>query len=227
MHLETWITSKGWPWPQEAARPGVGSQGPQGRGPELETRNLPSAADPSTAFAHALSIPNRTSSWTWTLAAPSPGVLPPAPRMSLSSRPQHRPQAAPRLHCRPPSQLLRSQPVFPPPNQAPSCSQLDRPQPSRLSPQPSGTTAQLWAIAPCTSWMPLIIFLKRPERNEWGRAGLGRAGPGFGRTRGSSRGSGDVPFWPTESGGNLETVGGGVVRTALPGGERCFEGLAL
>uniref|UniRef100_A0A8C9K5I4 Golgi associated, gamma adaptin ear containing, ARF binding protein 3 n=1 Tax=Panthera tigris altaica TaxID=74533 RepID=A0A8C9K5I4_PANTA len=51
---------------------------------QLETRNLPSAPDPSTAFAHALSIPDRTSSWTWTLAALSPGVLPPAPAVPAS-----------------------------------------------------------------------------------------------------------------------------------------------
>lgn len=145
-----------------------------------------------------LSSPNRTSSRTWTSAAPSLGVLPAAPQTGLLSRPQHLLQAAPRLRCLLLSRLLCSQPVFLPRKQAPSCSQLDWPQPlpQRLSPQPSGTMAQLWAIAPCTSWMPSISFLKRRERNEWE---MGRVGPGLAEPEAAPEGLG-MFFLSTELG---------------------------
>lgn len=143
--------------------------GPPGWGPELETQSHQPRQLLHAYGSLTLSTPDRMSSRTWNSAAPSLGVLPVARQMALLSHPQHPLQAAPRLHCLLPSLLLWSQPLGLPPKQAPSCFRLDWPQPrpQRLSPQPSGTMAQLWAIAPCTSWMPLIIFSKIPERNEW------------------------------------------------------------
>lgn len=75
-------------------------------------------------------------------------------------QPSAPPQAAPKLHCRLPSQLLWSQPVFLPPVQAPSCFLLEWPQPwpQKLSLQSLGTMAWHWATACCTTWMPSISF---------------------------------------------------------------------
>lgn len=142
-------------------------QGPQqrGRGGEL----------PSAPFAHSHFPSRRTDSRTWTSSAPNPALPPVAPQTGLTSSPQLPPQATPRLYCHPPFQLLWSQAAFLPPTQA-FCSPLDWPQlrPQRLSPQPPGTMAQLWAIAPHTSWMPSISFWKKPKRKS-GRGGVGEA----------------------------------------------------
>lgn len=149
--LGTGIASKclPWPCPRRAASPGD-----WGRGRGAVWR----AGTTRTLGLLTLPIPHRTSGQMWSSAVPVL-VLPPAPRKGCFSSPPHPPQATPRLRCHPLAQLLWSQPASLLPKQA-SCSLLDCPQlqPQRLTPQPLATTTQLWATAPCTSWIPSISF---------------------------------------------------------------------